>query len=310
MLEKVNPQAMITLGDYQNVTQIATSAMRFNIPWITWFPVDFSKWDLEVTRFFYSLDANLVMMSRFGERLAKEAMIEPLATIPHGVDTEIYKPMDKQKARIAIGLPESMLDRFTVGFVGQNVERKRIDKLVDAFAMFSEGKSNVLLLAHTDPSLVHDKNPGLVLNDYIADYGLDAKYLHTHPLLYHMKYDDRTMATLYNAFDVLVLTSAGEGFGVPIIEAAACGVPTIGTDCTSMTELIEGHGWLADVKTTYNYKGFVRSIVDEKSVARCLQECYDDPKKTHEMGEKALEFSKEYDVKIIQNKWVKLLQKE
>ena len=45
------------------------------------------------------------------------------------------------------------------------------------------------------------------------------------------------MAQLYNCFDVLSLASMGEGFGIPLIEAQACGIPVVSCDNTAMTEL-------------------------------------------------------------------------
>ena len=55
-------------------------------------------------------------------------------------------------------------------------------------------------------------------------------------------YSDPVMATVYSAMDVLSSATMGEGFGVPIIEAQACGVPVIVGDWTSMPELV-GAGW-------------------------------------------------------------------
>jgi len=43
---------------------------------------------------------------------------------------------------------------------------------------------------------------------------------------------------LYNAADVFLSPSKGEGFGIPIIEAQACGAPVVVTDFTSMPELV------------------------------------------------------------------------
>jgi glycosyltransferase involved in cell wall biosynthesis len=61
----------------------------------------------------------------------------------------------------------------------------------------------------------------------------------------HLGIPAEKMALLYNGFDVLASPSYGEGFGVPILEAQACGVPVIVTDWTAMTELM-GAGWLVD----------------------------------------------------------------
>ena len=46
------------------------------------------------------------------------------------------------------------------------------------------------------------------------------------------------MANLYNCMDVFVLPTAGEGFGIPTVEAMACGVPICVTNYTTGYELI------------------------------------------------------------------------
>ena len=50
------------------------------------------------------------------------------------------------------------------------------------------------------------------------------------------------MADLYSSFDVLLNPAMGEGFGLPVLEAQACGVPAIVTDFTAMSEVC-GAGW-------------------------------------------------------------------
>jgi glycosyltransferase involved in cell wall biosynthesis len=58
-------------------------------------------------------------------------------------------------------------------------------------------------------------------------------------------FDLQYLVTVYNALDVLLSVGAGEGFGIPIIEAQACGTPVIAGDWTAMTELVKG-GHLID----------------------------------------------------------------
>jgi len=60
-----------------------------------------------------------------------------------------------------------------------------------------------------------------------------------------MGYEPGMMAKLYSSFDVLTSVTRGEGFGIPIIEAQACGTPVIIGDWTSMPELCFS-GWKVD----------------------------------------------------------------
>ena len=50
------------------------------------------------------------------------------------------------------------------------------------------------------------------------------------------------MAAIYSSLDVLLNASMGEGFGLTVLEAQACGVPAIVTDFTAMSEVC-GAGW-------------------------------------------------------------------
>ena len=50
------------------------------------------------------------------------------------------------------------------------------------------------------------------------------------------------MADVYSSLDVLLNPAMGEGFGLPVLEAQACGVPAIVTDFTAMSEVC-GAGW-------------------------------------------------------------------
>ena len=79
----------------------------------------------------------------------------------------------------------------------------------------------------------------------IRRLGLEAAVIPTDDYLMKTgRLDAGYMAGWYNAADVYLNTSWAEGFGVPLIEAQACGLPAIGTDCSAVTELVQpGIGW-------------------------------------------------------------------
>lgn len=57
---------------------------------------------------------------------------------------------------------------------------------------------------------------------------------------------DDLLPALYANAEVFVLPSLQEGFGIPLIEAAACGVPLVTSNRSSMKEIAEGSGVLID----------------------------------------------------------------
>jgi glycosyltransferase involved in cell wall biosynthesis len=63
---------------------------------------------------------------------------------------------------------------------------------------------------------------------------------------YRIGYTQAELAALYSAADVLLAPSYGEGFGVPQIEAAACGLRVIGSSWAAAPDLIAEDGWLVD----------------------------------------------------------------
>jgi glycosyltransferase involved in cell wall biosynthesis len=51
------------------------------------------------------------------------------------------------------------------------------------------------------------------------------------------------MAQIYSSMDLLLATSRGEGFGLPVLEAQACGVPVIVSNWSAQPELVRGTPW-------------------------------------------------------------------
>ena len=65
------------------------------------------------------------------------------------------------------------------------------------------------------------------------------------------------MPYLYNACDILVHTSAYEGFGLPVLEAMSCGCPVVCSNSTSLPEIVGNSGVLID---TFDVAGYCDAI--------------------------------------------------
>jgi len=291
------------------------------VPWIAHTPVDhkpLSPWLVEPLKKAHKI----VPMCFWAELRMKEAGLRPQEHIYHGVDTSIFKPMDKSEARRMFGIPE---DKFVALIVAANRgSRKNIPNQILAFARFvKERKADALLIVHSYAHFDHLNPEGYPLNiiwHHIAnelDLPLDL-VLFTPPETYLAGFSDEVMAVLYNCADVLLNATCAEGFGLPIIEAGACRVPSIVTKYSSMIELVgrshpkEARGWLVDweerdwAQMLSSY--YVVPKTDE--IVRALKQAYANHDLVWVGGENAYKFALELDWRNLLPKWVEAIGSE
>ena len=118
--------------------------------------------------------------------------------------------------------------------------RKSLPQIVEAFAAFRARHDDAILYLHTD--LGGSYQEGVDLAPLLHAFGLDPEIVRF-PDQYRYQFDpfgEEYMADVYSSFDVLLNPAMGEGFGLPVLEAQACGVPAIVTDFTAMSEVCGG----------------------------------------------------------------------
>jgi glycosyltransferase involved in cell wall biosynthesis len=83
---------------------------------------------------------------------------------------------------------------------------------------------------------------------------------------------DEALVTLYQAAEVLVLPSFSEGYGLPGIEAAACGTPVIVTSESPLAELLDGAAEVIDPSDNNSLASAIRAVVgDQKKLLQMRQ---------------------------------------
>jgi glycosyltransferase involved in cell wall biosynthesis len=221
------------------------------VRWVPWFPVDMETMPPPVARAVVQAHKRIVY-SRFAERMVNQAGMD-CYYVPHGIDTKIFRPGDRTKARQHTGLPK---DKFIVGIVGANKgnpPRKAWNEMIYAFAELRKRHDDVMLYVHTNPT---QANQGINMIELFQELELVPNQDVMWPNQYRNQiggFDENDMVALYNAFDVHLLASAGEGFGIPVVEAQACGCPVIVGDWTATEELCFS-GWKIDKKDSYPFR--------------------------------------------------------
>jgi glycosyltransferase involved in cell wall biosynthesis len=179
-----------------------------------------------------------VAMAKFGQKQVKDYYGLEVKHIPHGTESNKFyrlSDVDRQKLRKAWGLD----DKFVVGVVARNQPRKMLDRTLKTMYYLKDKIPNAVLFLHLDPN----DPAGQMFNmgSLIQRYGLENRVLFS-GMKAHEGFDWAKMNEVYNLMDCFFLSTSGEGFGIPIIEAMACQVPVVATDYTTTPELVKENG--------------------------------------------------------------------
>jgi len=233
---KIQPDIVCINNDAWNVVRFLTSPRP--IPIVAYIPVDGEGMPRETAAYLNRLTC-AIWYTEFGQRVAESAGFAGKSEIiPHGVDTVRYRPIDKQEARQAMGLPEHIASGFIVGNVNRNQLRKRLDISIHAFALaVKEYKlENAWLYLHAA-----SRDEGGDLGKIAEYYGIADRVMRPDGKDSFTGVDYEAMPYIYSSFDVQISSSMGEGWGLTTMEGMACGVPQIVPMHSALAEWPDGY---------------------------------------------------------------------
>ena len=239
--------------------------------------------------------------------------------IPHGVNTSFFKPLDKAQCRKLWHLEP---DEFVVLIVAMNRARKMIPRMLQGYKKFLESnpgvKSHLMLWTNVYPNNYSESESmgvadvGVSLLPEIMRLGLGEAVRWVDPKTiddgipdwagdnYESGWD---MAKLYNCADVLLLCTGGEGVGLPLLEAQACGVPVVTTNYAGGPEHV-GSGYTVPWHdyVIMNTPGTRYALADLDGMAEALTKVLNGNRQR--LAERARTFALRYDWdRIMESNW-------
>ena len=282
-------------------------------PIVTYMPMDSTMPDRSWFEHFDIVSA-VCVYTQFGYDTVKEVYPDlDLTIIPHGIDTKtFYKFEDKTKVECKMGVypPEkSFLESFIVLNANRNQPRKRNDIAFEGFAQFAQDKpKNVKYYHHA--GIVDVGWDILRLSHKLGkkyDMNLEERLIVTNTSKNTQSIPDDKLNILYNASDVGLNTSLGEGWGLVSMEHAMSGSVQVVPDHSSCRELFHDVGRLIPTSQELCFENTLTfgKLVTPEAVAAELQWVYDHPKEKAELEEAALAkfTSPEYSWQTIAKTW-------
>lgn len=274
---------------------------------VSWTPVDHLTLPPKVLAWARQENVHTLSMSPFGQRTFERAGIQS-TYIPHAVDTKVYKPTSKIEG-MDIREYYGVGDDFLIGMVAANkangsIHRKAFGEAFMAFGVFLQSHPEAKLYVHSEVTGAYG---GFNLLDLSRACGIPKEsILFPDPEKLRFGYSDQEMAALYTGMDVLLHSSYGEGFGVPAIEAQACGTRVIGASWAATPDLlsddclmVEGQPFWDEAQKSFFQIPLIPSIVNALEQIYCNRG--DSPE--------SVKFASEFDIeKVWENYWVPFLK--
>jgi glycosyltransferase involved in cell wall biosynthesis len=207
------------------------------------------------------LDLTLICPSKWIAELAAASPLTnrfPIHHIPHGIDTEVFRPLDFEKCRSELGIP---LDKKVLMFASIKLTdpRKGCDLLIEALQNLPQAlKTEIVLLVFGQEAKSLASTVGIPV--------YDLGYLS----------EDRAKAVAYSAADLFLFPTRADVFGLVSLESQACGTPVVSFRVGGVPDHVRPGitGYLARAEDAQDFRhGIVQLLEDTSLRDQMSQQC-------------------------------------
>lgn len=200
----------------------------------------------------------LITISDYSKRdVERYFNIDPqkMHTVYLGYDTKTFAPKKDSQILARYGLTS----KGYILSVGNASPRKNLNNLINAYSRIQEKVPHKLVLCGSKT-----RKEARQLQELISQYGLSRRVI----LIDYVPYAD--LPVLYTGAVLFVYVSLYEGFGLPILEAMACGTPVLASAATSIPEVAGDAALLVDPVDVEAIGHAIMEIISNKNLIRDL----------------------------------------
>ncbi|WP_235297961.1 glycosyltransferase family 4 protein [Portibacter marinus] len=318
---KIKADSILVLNDFWVLKNYRSvfDQLKANITKIAYVPLDGEIENADAIKSISIFD-KVVLYSKFAYAETKKALRQlrkhsnpfdspELFIIPHGIDIGSFYPVDHSIAKKICFQNIPYADKcLYILNANRPVERKGLHLTIKAFAsLLKQVKEEVYLVLHQ--AGIQSKESQACC-DLIEDLGIGKKVI-LNPLG-SLKYaSNADLNILYNACDIGVNSSYGEGWGLISFEHAATGIPQIVPDHTSCSELWKNNALLTKVdrKVKFDTNPFIMSEVNVEHLTENMLDLVQDHELRNRLGQAGLRHTKKkkHQWSVIADQWSKIL---
>jgi glycosyltransferase involved in cell wall biosynthesis len=193
------------------------------------------------------------------ERILKRIKLDEkkIRVIYNGIDEKRFKIIDDLKTIVNTKVKYKLPGRFIL-FIGNTAARKNALRVIESYTLYVSRTQNPLPLV----------TPGLP-DEFIDERLAELKQSDKKRFFITPGYiDDGDLPTLYSLSTVFLYPSLSEGFGMPLVEAMACGSPVITSGTSCLPEIAGDAALLVDPTNVESIAGAIEKLLSDETLRK------------------------------------------
>ena len=324
VIQDFKPDIVLTINDIWGMYKLNFLKNRNKFKLVSYLAVDSecfpmlikNKETINTMQFINQVDKLIVFTNWAKETINTTAKLsinkefDNIEIIPHGVDQSTYFNVNNKKEFMADFFKLNSDEVFLIGSVNRNQPRKRLDAIFQILSILvkNENPNGKKFMVHFHCA-IEDSN-GWDLPWLARYYGVQDRIILDGNLKPGSGVPDHILNLIMNSYDVHLVPTNSEGWGLSILETMACGVPNVISDYSAHGDWAKDSALLIKLAAKIHepITNHIKGIIDVQHAAEQILLLYKNVKIRKKYRKKSFELANRLQWKNIGIKWNTLLQ--